>query len=111
MGRDPVPVPYDPMPSHGCGKHCRRCQGELWRWEPGPGYLITVCDGCLEVTLPPGAQLFDSVRGFMARAEELRSFLEGRRGSLTATSRSIAQPSRGEPHGALMDETAAAALL
>jgi len=101
-------LPYQPMPSHAEGGICRRCFGGLWCWQPGAGYKITVCDGCLEVTLPPGAGLFDSGQDYLARAEELRAMLAGRRGTLISRPRLIAQPSEEKPHGAHMDENAAA---
>ncbi len=90
------------MPDHPGGKTCRRCQGDIWRWAPGPGYVVTCCDGCLEITLPPGAFLFDSGMNYMARAEELRDYLVGRRAVLTSPPRQIAQPAEAEPHGALV---------
>ena len=101
MGPDPTPAPYAPMPSHAGGKVCRRCQGDIWRWSPGPCYVIAVCDGCYEVTLPPGAFLFDSGMDYMARAEELVSMLKERRAAQTSPARQIAQPTENWPRGAL----------
>lgn len=68
-----------PMPAEPSGPRCRKCAGALWRWEAGPSYPITVCDRCLEVTLPPFAMLFDSGKQYLDRAEELRAMLAARR--------------------------------
>ena len=57
---------------------CLRCQRETWQWNAGTAfapYFITVCDGCLEITMPPSASLFDSGAEYMRRAEELRAML------------------------------------
>ena len=89
------------MPEGPGGGTCRRCRGDIWRWSPGPCYVIAVCDGCYEVTLPPGAFLFDSGMNYMARAEELVGMLKQRRAAQTSPARQIAQSAGNEPRGAL----------
>jgi hypothetical protein len=74
---------YSTPPNVPSGRVCRRCGGALWVWEPGPNYPIAVCDGCLEVTLPPGAMLFDSGHQYAGAAEELRAVLAKARGRET----------------------------
>jgi hypothetical protein len=73
---DDLTIPDLPKPDAPSGRQCRFCRGALWVWEPGPRYPITVCDGCFEVTLPYGFQLFDSGKNYFRRAEELVAHLK-----------------------------------
>lgn len=100
----------DALPPEPTGRRCRRCCGNLWTWEPGPRYPVTVCDGCLEVTLPAFAGLFDSGAEYLGRAEDLRAFLAKREALRVSDMPAIAgsAPALTGPQGALPDRRTAA---